>query len=190
MGAAYDTNKRKIFKGEYINDKKWKGTEFTYQKNLKFEKEYKNGEKIGKIIMKEYFKNNLLFEGESLNGKRNGKGKEYLKNELVIFEGDYLHGKRNGYGIEYNVNGGKFIGKFKNGKKWDGTGYNKNNEIDYEIIEGFGVIKEYYSGKLIYEGEYSKGERHGYGKEYDFLTGKLKYKGRFYFGKKLNKAYN
>ena len=96
-----------------------------------------------------------------------------------------MNGKRNGFGIEYNPNGGKFIRKFKNGKKWDGTGYNKNGEIEYEIIEGFGIIKEYYAGKLIYAGEYSKGERHGYGKEYDFLTGKLKKEGRFYFGKKI-----
>ena len=125
-----------------------------------------------------------MFSGKYVNGQRK-EGKEYGYKGKLIYEGNYLNGKRNGFGIEYNLNGGKFKGEFKNGNKWDGTGYDKNGEIDYEIIEGFGVIKEYYTGKLIYVGEYSRGERHGNGREYDFLTGKLKYKGRFCFGKKI-----
>ena len=76
---------------------------------------------------------------------------------------------------------GNLCGEFKNGIKWDGTGYNKNNEIEYEIIDGNGMIKEYYNGILIYEGDCLNGKRHGDGKEYDFLTGKLKYEGRFAF---------
>ena len=53
------------------------------------------------------------------------------------------------------------------------------------IIDGNGVIKEYYNGVLIYEGDCLNGKRHGMGKEYDFLTGKLKYEGRFAFGHKM-----
>ena len=45
-----------------------------------------------------------IFEGEYKNGKRNGKGKEYIKNKL-IFEGEYLNGKKNGNGKEYNEEG-------------------------------------------------------------------------------------
>ena len=33
---------------------------------------------------------NLIFEGEYLNGLRNGKGKEYFKDNILRFEGDYL----------------------------------------------------------------------------------------------------
>ncbi len=51
----------------------------------------------------------LIFEGEYLNGK----GKEYYNYDKIIFEGEYL-----------------------NGKKWNGKGYNINNEIEYEIING------------------------------------------------------
>jgi len=127
---------------------------------------------------------NIIFVGKYKNWKKNGKGKEYFKNKL-IFEGNYLNGKRNGLGIEYNFEGGKFVGEFKNGVKWDGTGYDENNEIEYEIIDGNGMIKEYYNGILIYEGNYSKGKRHGDGKEYDFLTGRLKYEGRFIIGHKF-----
>ena len=43
----------------------------------------------------------LLFEGEYINGERNGKGKEYDKDEKLVYEGEYLKGKRNGKGKEY-----------------------------------------------------------------------------------------
>ena len=182
-GIVFDNNKIIMFKGEYINDKKWKGIEYNYQGSIVFEQEYKEGEKNEKIIMKEYYKKKLKFEGEALNGKKNGKGKEYFKNKL-IFEGEYLNGEKNGFGIEYNFDESKFKGEFKAGKKWNGTGYYKNGEIDYEMIDGNGIIKEYYEGKLIYDGGYLNGKRHGIGSEYDFLTGKLKYKGRFTYGHK------
>jgi len=183
-GIAFDANKKKLFEGEYINNKKWNGVEFTYKGNCHFEQKYISGEKIEKIIMKEYFKNQITFEGEILNGKKNGKGKEYFKGKL-IFEGNYLNGKRNGFGIEYNFKGGKFVGEFKDGVKWDGTGYDENNKIDYGINDGYGVTKEYYNGILIYKGYCLNGKRHGDGKEYDYLTRKLKYKGKFAFGQKL-----
>ena len=182
-GIEYDNNKKIIFKGEYINNNKWNGIEYNYQGNIQFEQEYKKGEKNIKTIMKKYFKNKLIFEGESINGEKNGKGKEYFKNKL-IFEGEYKNGKRNGYGIEKNFYEGVFKGIFKDDMKWDGRGYNKNGEIEYEIIDGNGIIKEYYYGKLIYIGGYLKGKRNGIGKEFDFLTGKIKYEGKFIDGKK------
>ena len=134
--------------------------------------------------MKEKFRGKTIFKGECINEQLNGKGIEKFKNKL-IFEGNYLNGKRNGFGIEYNFQGGKFVGEFKNGMKWNGIGYKKNNEIDYNIKNGYGIVKEFYKGNLIYEGNYLKGKRHGKGKEYDFLTGKLKYDGNFLYGKKF-----
>ena len=185
-GIAFNNNKKVIFKGQYINDKLWNGIEYTHLGRSILEQEYKNGEKSERIILKEYFKNKLIFEGEYLNGKKNGKGKEYFK-EKLIFDGNYLNGKRNGFGIEYNFEGGYFKGEFKSGNKWDGTGYDKNKKIEYEIINGCAneIIKEYYNGILVYIGEYSNGNRHGDGKEYDFLTRKLKYEGKFIYGKKI-----
>ena len=88
--------------------------------------------------------------------------------KLMIFEGEYLNGKRNGKGKEYYDNGElKFEGEYLNGKKWNGKGFNKNNEIEYEIKDGNGKVKEYYNGKLKFEGEYLNGERNGKGKEYN-----------------------
>ena len=178
-------NKKKIFEGEYIKEKKWNGKEYDYIDNTIFIQEYKNGERIDKIIMKEYLKNKLLFEGESLNRKRNGKGIEYF-NGKKIFEGEYLDGKRNGTGTEYNFEGGKFVGEFKSGKKWNGTGYNKNGTIEYNIIDGYGYLKEYHCGRLIYEGYCLDGKRHGKGKIYNFLTRKVIYEGIFAYGNKLD----
>ena len=43
----------------------------------------------------------MIFKGEYLNGKRNGKGKEYDYDNVLIFDGEYLNGKRNGEGKEY-----------------------------------------------------------------------------------------
>ena len=93
--------------------------------------------------------------------------------------------KKNGFGIEYNFDGGKFIGEFKDDRKWEGTGYDENGNIEYEIINGYGKVKEYYNGNLIYEGQYSDGKRDGEGIEYDFLTRTIKYEGRFAYRKKL-----
>ena len=68
-----------------------------------------------KIKGKEYngFNDNLLFEGEYLNGERHGKGAEYNNKGKLIFEGEYL-----------------------NGKRWNGKGYDRNNNIVYELKEG------------------------------------------------------
>jgi len=107
----------------------------------------------GKGFLKEYgyyVRRDIKYEGEYLNGELNGKGKQYDEGKLV------------------------FEGIFKNGKRWNGKGYNiNNNEIAYEIKEGKGIIKEYdYEGKLIFEYEYLNGEFNGKGKEYNY-EGKL-----------------
>ena len=98
--------------------------------------EIKNGNGRGKEL--NLLNNYLIFEGEYLNGKRNGKGKEYNENGELLFEGEYLYGKR-----------------------WNGKGYNKEGNIDFEIKDGKGNIKEYddYDGKLEFEGEYLNGRR-------------------------------
>ena len=129
---------------------------------------------------KEYnaYNGNLVFIGEYSHGKRNGKGKEYKTyknnnnsiNNKLIFEGEYSNGKRNGKGIEYNNFCGNFIkfeGDFFRSKKWNGKGYDNNDNIIYELINGNGKIKEYNEkDRLIFEGEYLNGKRYN-GKGYD-----------------------
>ena len=65
---------------------------------------------------------NLKFEGEYLDKKIwNEKGKEYYKNGELKFEGQYL-----------------------NGERWNGKGFNINGELEFEIKNGKGNIKEFY----------------------------------------------
>ena len=100
--------------------------------------------------------------------KKRGTRKEYFEGKL-IFDGEYSNRKRKGKGKEFDYYTGKIIfeGEFKNGIKWNGKGYNENNEIEYEIKDGYGNIKEYINGRLLYEGEYKNGKRNGKGKEYN-----------------------
>ncbi len=74
----------------------------------------------------------------------------------MIYEGEYSDGIRNGKGKEYFKNGKlKFEGEFKKGKKLNGKGYDKNGNLDYELINGSGKMKEYnQDDELIEEGEY------------------------------------
>ena len=95
--------------------------------------------------------------------KGNGKVKEFYANGKLLFEGEYV-----------------------NGERWNGKGYNSNNEIEFDT-KGNEKVKEYYSnGKLKYEGDYLNRKRHGKGKEYDLFNGQLKFEGEFLNGKKWN----
>ena len=94
----------------------------------------------------------------------------------------------------------KFEGEYLNGQKWNGKGFNINGNIEFEIKNGQGYIKEYNKyGKLKFEGEYSNGQRSGKGKEYyyfddqillfegEYLNGERNGKGKnyYYYGNKL-----
>ena len=73
------------------------------------------------------------------------------------------------FASEYNYDGKlKFEGEYLNGKKWNGKGYDKNKNVIYELKNGDGFIKIFYTeNKLKFEGEIKKGEKNGNGKEYD-----------------------
>ena len=100
----------------------------------------------------------LKYEGKYLNGRRNGKGIEYYWYGNIKFEGEYLNGLKNGKGKEYYYhNKIKFEGEYFNGLEWNGKGYDKNNNIIYELNNGKGYAKEYYDGgELYFECEYLK----------------------------------
>ena len=123
------------FEGEYLNEERLIGKLYDNNGHCYCDLKNANG------LIEEFNKNgNLEFEGEYLNGKRNGNGKEYDCG-ILIFEGDYLNGKRNGKGKEYDYGELIFEGEYLNDKK-------------------NGIGKEYdYAGKLVYKGEYKKGEK-------------------------------
>jgi len=193
------------FEGEYLNDLKWNGKGYDSNNNIIYEL------KDGKGFVKEYSNNDkLIFEGEYKNGKRNGKGKEYnLFYDTILFEGEYINGEKNGKGKEYYDNGklyfeGEYLydfkikgklfinekleyeGEFRYDKKWTGKGFDENGNIIYELINGYGKVKEYceLNGELIFEGEYFNGKRNGKGKEYGKHYDNLKFEGEYFKGKR------
>jgi antitoxin component YwqK of YwqJK toxin-antitoxin module len=48
----------------------------------------------------------------------------------------YKDGKQNGQGTTTYSNGSKFIGEYKDGKSWNGTGYDKNGNIQVKLVNG------------------------------------------------------
>ena len=76
-----------------------------------------------------------------------------------------------------------FEDEYLNGKKQDGILKFQNK--DYEIKNGKGIIKEYIEDNLIYEGEYSKGEKNGKCKLY-FQDNELFFEGEYLNGKVWN----
>ena len=211
-GKGYDTNNNIVYE---LKDGKGYVKEYLdcYNKELfgllKFEYEVLNGEING--IGKEYgtlFKYSKIFEGEYLNGKKNGKGKEYYYNGQLEFEGEFLNGLKNGKGKYYDkygnicfegeyINGHQikgreyhrnklvFEGEFLYNKKYNGKVYDENGNMEYEIINGNGKVKNYYyeNDILIFEGEYLNGEKHGKAKEY-YTNGILEFEGEYLNGKK------
>ena len=88
--------------------------------------------------------NYKVFSGRYIIYEENGKGKEYnAYTDELIYEGVYFHGKRNENYFDEELS---VIKEMQNGKEY---------------------IKEYNKyHKLIFEGEYSNGEKNGKGKEY------------------------
>ena len=107
--------------------------------------------------------------GKYLILEKNGNGKEYkLNTNILIFEGQYQNGKKSGFGNEYYDNGKiKFEGKYLNGNKIKGIGFNRKGKIHF-ILNDNGKGKEIYNNKNIqFKGEYLNGKRWN-GKGYDY----------------------
>jgi len=79
----------------------------------------------------------------------------------------------------------EFEGIYKNDNKWEGKGYDKNNNIIYELKNGNGYVKIHNQfGQLIFEGNYLKGEKNGKGKEYHDVFGYAIFEGEYLDGKR------
>ena len=85
-----------------------------------------------------------------------------------MFEGEYVNGERNGKGTEMNDYGTKiFDGEYKNGKQWNGKGYDGEGNVAIELKNGMGDLKIYLEGHVLRaEGKYLNGETNGKFKMY------------------------
>ena len=90
----------------------------------------------------------------------------------------------------------KFVGEYLNGKKWNGKIYNENNDIEYDLKDGNGIIEEieenvfYLKNSIFFKGEYINGEKNGKGKLYYYNNHKLKFEGEYLNGKKMEMEEN
>ena len=148
--------------------------------------------------------------GQWKNDKFSGWGRESRCNGDV-FEGRYENGVINGKGIFLNEKKSKYVGDFKNTRRW-GKGDLTTEKIHYEgdfvnnqmhgkgrilflrdgieyqgtfkndQIDGYGIFK--WRNGDVYEGQVKFGKMHGKGK-YNFKDGR-KYIGTFNMGKKMS----
>ena len=92
-----------------------------------------------------------------------------------------MNGKRHGKGKDFYIKKVLFEGTYKNGMKWDGIGFDSNNNIICEFNNGKGFIKKYtgwHDDILEFEDEFYYGEGNRKVKEYD-KEGRLKFEGEY-----------
>ena len=69
------------------------------------------------------------------------------------------------------------------GDKWNGKGFDEDENLLYELVDGNGEIEEYdLDGELEFEGELTNGKRNGKAKEYYY--GKLRFEGEYENGQR------
>ena len=75
------------------------------------------------------------YVGEFKDGKFNGYGK-LTWSDGKKYVGEWKNGKRNGQGTQTWLDGRKYVGEYKDGKTWNGTGYDKNGNIQVKFGNG------------------------------------------------------
>ncbi len=125
------------------------------------------------------------YEGYWKNGKRHGKGKEYIKLDLLVYDGEWFNDECHGKGIVYYFDKIEYEGEWKDGyQSGFGTLYHlgsKNKKYVGEFFKkefhGQGTLY-YENGQVAYEGEWKNGEFNGQGTQY-LENGQVKYEGEF-----------
>ena len=75
------------------------------------------------------------YEGEWKDGKYHGQGTlTHPNGEKYV--GEFKKGKRHGQGIHTYPNGEKYEGEYMDGENWNGTGYDKNGNIQVKFVNG------------------------------------------------------
>ena len=73
------------------------------------------------------------YEWKTIGDKNNNQQyKGEVKREYIIFGDELL----DGLGVMTYPNGRKYVGKYKNGKEWNGTYYNNNGKKEYKLVNG------------------------------------------------------
>ena len=95
--------------------------------------EYKDGKRNGQGTIT--WSDGKNYVGEFKDGKFNGHGK-ITWSDGKNYVGEWKNGKRNGQGTQTWLDGRKYVGEYKDGKTWNGTGYDKNGNIQVKFVNG------------------------------------------------------
>ena len=75
------------------------------------------------------------YEGDWRNGKYHGHGTLTFP-DGTKYEGKFKDGKENGQGTYTWSSGSRYVGEWKDDKEWNGTDYNKNENIIGKFVNG------------------------------------------------------
>lgn len=167
-----------IYKGEFKSGVREGHGIVTYADGASYDGMWKNDEKEG--LGEFRWPSGSIYKGDYSNGKRHGYGKMEWSNGDV-YTGDWKNDHRNGEGICKYSDGGEYTGTWKNDKR-HGEGRMKYAEEK----KGNVLTMKFYRKHAVYDGEWSEGERHGWG-VYEAINGD-KYEGYWEHDKKHGKG--
>ena len=81
------------------------------------------------------------YVGEWKDDKKHGQG-TYTWSDGGKYVGKFKDGRKNGQGTTIYPDGSKYIGEWRNGDMWNGTGYDKNGNIQVKFVNGKPIKQE------------------------------------------------
>jgi hypothetical protein len=156
----------------------------TYPTGSKYLGEWKDGKMNGQGTYTNSYGDKYV--GEYKDGERIGQGTLTWTNGDK-YVGSWKNGNRNGQGTTtIYESGNKYVGEYKDNQKWNGTGYDKNGNIQVKFVNGKeigieiqkpnkdiynystkdvdSIIKKYFpTKKSKYQGDLENGVPHGKG---------------------------
>ena len=108
------------------------GTE-TFDDGSKYEGEWKDGKRLGQGTFT--FPDGGKYVGEFKGGLKNGQG-TLTFHDVDEYVGKFSDEKFHGQGTYFFTKGQKFVGEYKDGDWWNGTLYDKNENIMGKYVNG------------------------------------------------------
>ena len=199
-----EEKKEKVLYGRLENDEWGWYEDGDEKKDLKYVGEIDNGGPNGQGTL--FSPDGDKYAGEIKDGYRNAQG-TYAWSDGNKYVGEWMDGKYHGEGTFTSVKGYKYVGEWMGNKSWNGTEYDKNENIIGKFVDGVRIDEEvadkeqtrvlfrrkenqewgwYWDGdekkEMKYVGEIENGEPSGQG----VLTSPYgdRYEGKFKDGKK------
>jgi antitoxin component YwqK of YwqJK toxin-antitoxin module len=182
--ALYREDGSLEYEGELVeNCKHGKGILFN-EYGVVYEGEFEHGRKHGQGVSY-HNDGGIEYEGQWLNNFKHGIGKSYNKTGRCDFQGEFKHNRRHGQGMSFNSRGlMDYEGNWEqNHKSGQGISYfsidSENIKIECDgwwynniFMTGEGLSFDD-QGRVIYEGQWENGKRHGQGISYHLIVNSM-----------------